>query len=333
MKHLFYIHSHTMFLTALGTIEYLQLKEEEIVFLYTRNYKSTIIPISFTQIDFSDIFADSMKRGEEFFFWKLTKLIKQVDERLATVVPNEYVAYLPHVGVFLPQVIATNSHCTGIRLIEEGIGCYSSSIGEQKDTLREVTKRLLSFVVNQYRRYWFTDQPFYHKFLHKRLLLETETFGLSLDTYRSLSYKKNIVKWPIVNTNVSLDLSYPIFIFEAAIEQKFVSELKYLSSVKIMLDQAFKTKNYVKFHPAQSESNKQIIKGYFEEKNVDLIELPIDTPFELILLQYKNLKIYGFGSSLLLYAKNLDHQVTSFEKLLLNDTLYLRYKKILDYNI
>ncbi|GAB2642894.1 hypothetical protein GCM10027035_41150 [Emticicia sediminis] len=322
-----------MFLTALGTVEYLKLKEEDIVFLYTRNYKSTIIPISFTQIDFSDIFADSMKRGEEFFFWKLNKLIDQVDKRISSVVPNEYIAYLPHVGVFLPQVIATNLHCTGIRLIEEGIGCYSLSIGERTSSLREITKRFLSFIVNQYRRYWFTDQPFYHKFLLKRLLYETETFGLSLDTYKSLSYKKNIIKWPNIKTNVNLDKSFPIFIFEAAIEQKFVSEPKYFSSVKIMIDQASQATNYVKYHPFQSENNKQTIRGYFKAKNVELIELPTDTPFELILLQFKNLNVFGFGSSLLLYAKNLGHQVQLFEYLLIDDPLYFRYKQLVDYKI
>ena len=42
MKHLFVIHSHTSFLTAMGTIEYLNLKEEDVGIAWSRNYHNIL---------------------------------------------------------------------------------------------------------------------------------------------------------------------------------------------------------------------------------------------------------------------------------------------------
>ncbi|MDI9873359.1 polysialyltransferase family glycosyltransferase [Flectobacillus rivi] len=333
MRHLFYIHSHTTFLTALGTVSFLNLKNEDVVFVYSRNYKNTIIPITFAQVDFSDLFASSMKRGEEFFFWKLNKLVEQVDHKLSTVINNDYVAYLPHVGVFLLQAIATNEHCKGIKFIEEGIGCYSSSIGLNKLTFRESLKKLFTYFTSGFRRYWFTDNMFNVSTLKKEYRNHVETFGISAETFSALPHKSNIITWPSIDVEVHIDTDFPVFIFDAAIEQKFASKEAYLSNTKLIIEKFAKHKNFVKFHPAQSEDNKRIIKDYFFVNNFVLIELPGNIPFELILLQVNKFNIIGFGSSLLYYAKRLGHSVISCEYLLMKDPKYIRYKKLIDFRI
>lgn len=333
MKHIFYAHTHTLFLTALGAVEYLKLKEEDVIFIYTRNYKNTSINIPYKEIDLSAIFAGSMKNGEVFHFWKLNRLVHVVDQIISKEIGSDYLAYLPHLGVFLPQVLATNKYCKGIRFVEEGINCYSSSLGVRKNTLREILKRCYSTAVNQYRRYWFSDYPFYYDFLKTRFVFLTELFGIAPNSFLSLCETKHIVKWPKVRTGFKLDTSNPIYIFEAAIEQKFVSSAVYLAAVKTMIDETGKFMNYIKFHPGQSEENKNMIRQYFFDLNKEITEIPQNVSFEIIMTKYSKLEIIGFGSSLLLYAKNLGHVVSSHENLLIDDFLYKRYKEKVNFKI
>nr|WP_315143083.1 polysialyltransferase family glycosyltransferase [uncultured Flavobacterium sp.] len=331
MKHVFYAHSHTLFLTALGTIEYLNLIPDDVIFIYTRNYTNEFIKIPYKVIDFSSIFSDSMEKREKFYFWKLNRLVKKVDNLISNEILGDYLAYLPHVGVFLPQVIATNRQCKGIRFVEEGTICYSSSLGVRKKSVREFLKTLYSFCVNQYKRYWFTDYSFYYEFLKVRFNHSVQFFGVSDRSFGSFNNKTHVVKWPYVQTDFRLNTSNPIYILEAAIEQNFVSKEAYLKAVQIMISESVSSDNYIKFHPAQNEENKNKIRQYFLDQNKNIIELPQNIPFELLMSQHLNLDIIGFGSSLLLYANFLNHRVLSYEYLLLNDSLYSRYRKTIDF--
>jgi hypothetical protein len=333
MKHVFYVHSHTLFLTAIGTINFLKLEPKKVIFFYTRNYTKKNINIPYKGIDLSEIFLDSMKAGEVFYFWKLNRLVKIIDILISKEVTEDYIAYLPHVGVFLPQVIATNKSCKGIRYVEEGMLSYSSSLAGKKRSVRELAKQIFSFLFTHYNRFWFTDKVFKHYFFTKKFLYTTQTFGVSLESFKALQFKKNIVKWPTIEKQYQIDPSIPIFILEAAIEQKFISKDIYLSAIEKIINFSKSEVNYVKFHPAQSEGNKNLIRQYFAEHNKNIIELSQDFPFEMLLLQYENLNIIGFGSSLLFYANNLGHTVTSFEYLLMKDILYVRYKKAVDFKI
>lgn len=331
MKHLFYIHSHTTYLTAVGVIESLQIQAEEIIFVISRNYKNTFHHSLYKEIDLSLTFKDSM--DEPFKFWKLNKLVKYVDSILEKEVNDKYLAYLPHVGVFLPQVLATNKNCRGIRFIEEGSCCYSPRIEIKRYPIKEIIKILYSQVFTQFKRFWFTDFVFYHEFLHKRKEVETELFCISQKAYEYLNYKKHIVQWPTIKIDDTLNQQYPIFIFEAAIEQKYAEKEIYLDRVKKVIESESEEVNYIKFHPAQHKANIEVIHSHFKRLGKQVIDLPNDVPFELVILNQKDLKIIGFGSSLLLYAKSLGHQVKSFESLLLDDPKYKEYKKVCDFVI
>jgi hypothetical protein len=51
----------------------------------------------------------------------------------------------------------------------------------------------------------------------------------------------------------------------------------------------------------------------------------MEIPFELLLTSHKNLCIYGFGTSLLVFAQTLGHNVTSNE---MNLFVSKKYRKI-----
>ena len=61
MKHIFIIHSHTLFLSSLGIINKLAIEDNDILFLFHRHYK-TIIPFNYKWIDISDEFENTYKK-------------------------------------------------------------------------------------------------------------------------------------------------------------------------------------------------------------------------------------------------------------------------------
>ena len=71
MKHVFLIHSHTVFLTAIGVIRRLSLKVDDIIFVYFRNYNNSIIPISYLIIRLDEEYDISNHLSAfKFYQWK-----------------------------------------------------------------------------------------------------------------------------------------------------------------------------------------------------------------------------------------------------------------------
>ena len=61
MKHVFVINSHTTYLTAMGTIDYLKLEVSSIIILLVRNYKNTYMRKDYRILDASDLSYKSEK--------------------------------------------------------------------------------------------------------------------------------------------------------------------------------------------------------------------------------------------------------------------------------
>ena len=70
MKHIFLIHSHTLLLTSLGVINREKLAEEDVIFIYSRNYRSCI-PVNFQCFDFSKESIDKNIGRLTNQLWKL----------------------------------------------------------------------------------------------------------------------------------------------------------------------------------------------------------------------------------------------------------------------
>jgi hypothetical protein len=138
----------------------------------------------------------------------------------------------------------------------------------------------------------------------------------------------NIIKWPNLEINGKINLEYPFFIFDSSIEQEFVEKKVYMEATKKLIQEKGESFNYIKFHPAQQYENMCLIKSFFTGANKVSIELPADIPFEAYLSTYENMKVYGFNSSLLIFAKQLYHNIFSFEsELLKNSKKYIPTEK------
>lgn len=127
--------------------------------------------------------------------------------------------------------------------------------------------------------------------------------------------------------DIKLDEQRPIFVLEGAVELGQIDFSTYYNSVKKLVLQFAKPKNYIKFHPKNSSHAKQKYLDIFKSLNIEVEELPMNVPFELILVKYSNLTLVGFGTSLLFYGKAMGHQVISKEEYLMSSRRYRYYVK------
>jgi len=328
MKHIFYVHSHTTYLTAVGTITLLNLNAGDVIFITARKYQIPADAYAPAKVmDWTVLFEQAM--SSKFRFWKLNQLLLTADADIAAQIGQKYIAYVPHSGVFTVQVLITNKNCEGFHFIEEGSNCYSRNLQIKHFNARNFTKEFYSAIFYK-SRYWETDFAFSK--ISKRNI-KTETFGISKNSFSYLPVKHNVVTWPQLAYNVDLTFTNPFFIFEGAVEMDYLGYDTYLSAINEAVKAKGKPVNYVKFHPAQTAENKQAILNVFEQHGFKYVELPGNIPFEALITSNKGLDIVGFGSSLLIYAKLTNHHVSCFENLLMADPKYKNYKSRFDYDI
>lgn len=312
MKHVFLIHSHTVFLTAIGVIRRLSLKVDDIIFVYFRNYNNSIIPISYLIIRLDEEY-DISNSLSAFKFYQWKKLIRRIDNVINTKIKDEYILYTPHAGSHFFQTFITHPNCTQFNYIQEGALAFDNLLSDRisfKSLIYDLFN-IIIFLLNQ-KRIWCS----YKWTLKKDIVIEKKTptcFAITEKIFEKLLYATIIVEWPKVNPEYIIDNRLPIFVFESSVEQGIVEKEKYFLCIRQLIETKAEQKNYLKFHPYQSTTNKKDIVDLFKEYNLDIEILPDSIPFELFLTFYNNLKVVGFRSSLLVYAQQLGHKTFSKE--------------------
>ena len=329
MTYTFYIHSHTTFLTVLAIIKQLNLQSYNVVFITTRNYKiNNELFTPHKTIDFSNQFVYLMKN--KYRIRKTLAKTKEIDSIIQDEIGANYLAFLPHIGVFLMQIIASHPSCLEVSFIEEGSACYSKRMQAKKGLFKNNVKYLLSKFFIPSKRFWLADLLF--KDLYGDLNIKC-TYGISLKTFEILPYQKKIIQWPKCGLRIEINEKNPIYIFDALIEMKFVEPQLYMAAVQRMIQETAFECNYIKFHPYQTTKNKNIIKRQFDIQKASYIELDQNIIVEDIIINKENLTINGFSSSILLYAKIYKHKVNCYEELLENDKKYKAFRKLYDFEI
>lgn len=313
MKHVFVIHSHTVFLTALGVVDLLNISPCDIIFIYARNYKNSVIDIPYKVIEMTE----EHKIGaytSSVYIGLYKKLIKRVDHKLSEAINDYYVLYAPHAGSHFFQILLTNSHCVQFNYIQEGALAFDKLLSDDI-SLKSVGYNVLNYILFCFYRdrIWAN----YRWILNKSVLKKRnnpQCFAISPNIFEKLPYTTNIVKWPDIQPKVVINSNYPCFVFEASIEMNAIERDVYLNYTRELVKLVSEEYNYIKFHPGQFAENKEEIKKLFINEGISIEELPDDVPFELYLSSYSHLKVYGFYSSLLIYAQQLGHTTFSLEE-------------------
>lgn len=323
MKHLFIAHSHTVFLTAVGVIEKLNLDKKDVVFMYTRHYKNSL-NFPYKYYDYSDeveesyhIFISFTHKHYLFSKKQHDKTIKIFDDFIKEQIGEEYCLYLPHLQTPAYQIMATNDKCVKCAFLQEGARIMKD-LARSENTwyFTLYNKIVLRNETRMWKCYrWFPDKnaPF------KK---EISAYVFDKEYYGDIPSETTIIKWPNVKLHINLNTQYPIFALEGAVELGQISKKTYMNAVNNLIKTCGKEYNYIKFHPAQTESIKKEYLKLFKDKGLKVIELPMDIPFELIVSSFKGLTVCGFGSSLLFYAKVFGHNVISHENELLTSFRY-----------
>lgn len=301
MKHVFVIHSHITFLVAMGTVNLLKLSQSQVIFLYGRNYRISCIKVPYKTIDISSFYRPSPTYL--FNCFQQWKYIRKVDKFISNEIADSYYVYIPHTGFEIFQILLTHPLCKGLNLIQEGAVTYFT----RRVKWKSVAKNIITIFNKRtwYQSNWFIPNHFYREKETIRTFACNETFFLPLNKARNF-----VIKLPSYPLNIQIQETNPVFVFETAVEVKLIDRDIYMEACRKMIRECARENNYIKFHPNQSEANKETIRSFFA--GVHYQELSMDIPFELILSSYANLTVCGFTSSLMFFAKELGHGTKNY---------------------
>lgn len=323
MKHVFAINSHTTYLSALGTIDYLSLPSEDVIMLYMRNYNNSIIKRNYKIVDIN---------GYDQFEWSkenASHLISIIDSMIYSEIGEPFHLYCPHLLLTSWQVIYTNRLCKEMSYIQEG-GIPFKNAYKSSMTLKE---KLLFFYNNHFvdhrKRTWTTfGQLWWYTSGSMRKQKLLHSFALNDIFFKYLPSINHIIKWPKVDTGIHIEKGAMVFIFDSFASVNIISRELYLSSCEIMAKKYGRRMNYLKFHPAQTEDEKQAIIDIFSKLGLSCKLLPQSVPFELVISSNEHLEIAGFSSSLLYFAYDYGHKVYCGDELLRKEESYRQYESM-----
>ncbi len=328
MKHIFLIHSHTLFLTAIGVIDKEQIRKEDVIFIYSRNYRC-IYDLGYKSFDFSKEIEDTFyimlswsrrhflidKRNRD----KAVTFFDQFIEKNASEGFNLYVCQLQ---AFTSQILATNPKCKECFFIQEGGRVMTPDVTSR---IKWFCKLYNALFLSGEKRLWKMTNWFPNdKTPYNRPIT---VYAFDKKYFGTAPKEVRMVKWPKLNIDIILDEKRPIFVLEGAVELGQVEPKLYELAVEKLVEEYAQDKNYIKFHPKNSDETKKRYKSYFSKRGMEVEELPMNIPFELILVKYKGLHLYGFGTSLLFYGKALGHYAISHEEYLMTSARYRAYVK------
>lgn len=305
MKYIVTIGSHTQFLSSIGILDTLGVKDAaNVLVLYVRKYKNTLLALPYREMEIFDLYNISLdsitnRRNRR-------KLISSLDQIVSDFVGEDvFMAIIPHVATPVFQILATNSACVGLKFAQEGAIPFKNRFVVQH-SWKSLVYSVYNKIVLSNHRCWRTDLWLVPPFLRKKV--QVETYDLA-DFFKYMPNvdKHHIIKWPQIEINYTIDSSFPCFIFDSFMEMKCVEVKEYIGCAKEMVNKYGKTSNYIKFHPAQTTEHRDMIKEIFQEQGKKIIELPMNIPFECFIIKYPQLIVVGFFSSLLDFANQINN--------------------------
>lgn len=321
MKYVFIIHSHTTFLTAMGVRDFLKIDNEDVIFLYSRNYSNSLIQPRCKIIDVNDLIS---KQSQLWSNNKRKILIREIDEMIDHVIKDNYILYTPHFGMPFAQVLYTNKKCMKGAYIQEGGITFHNAYITHLNILQKIRCFVAAKIYRRSNRVWSTYGWYMPNSLYKQKTIDS--YATSNDFFKYLPSINHIIKWPSVDIDFSYRKDANFFIFDGFIKHDVIEPEFYFEKCKQLIEKFAKPFNYIKFHPVQSNMERDYIVSYFAHASVKYEIMNDSIPFECVLSTMKGLTITGFGSSLLFFARDLGHKVNCMDKWLQESPKYIKYK-------
>lgn len=321
MKHVFLIHSHTLFLTAMGVLDFLKIDKEAVVFLYSRHYSNSLIEPGCKTVEVTDL-AD---RQEQLLDNRKRKgLLDEIDKLIDHVAGSSFVLYAPHFAMVFAQALYTHKKCVKAAYIQEGGMIYRKSI----TTHLSFRQKLRCFVADKLYRHTNRIWRAYGWYMPVKLnkQRDLDSYAISDEYFKYLPSTNHIIRWPHVDMPLAIKDNAHVFVFDGFVKNGLVEQEFYLDKCKKLVDKFAQPFNYIKFHPAQSQEECDTIKSYFDRQGRKYEVLDNSIPLEIVLASTSGLSVIGFGSSLLYFARDLGHIVHCMDRWLHGSPLYMQYK-------
>jgi len=312
----------------MGTIEFLKLDVLSVILLFVRNYRNEYIRKDFNIIDLSHLSYESEKAFASRNLRRKIKaeIIKKIDGFVTESIGETYHLYAPHLAHPLWIVLYTNRKCCQFSYLQEGLAPFASAFVMSTPLLGYLENIFYDTLVHG--RMWYY-RPWY---LQSRIRtdIKMDAYARNDKFFKYLPLKTSIIEWPIPEQENSLifEEDHKIFIYDAHVVHHIMKSNDYIMMCKKLIDTQAATYNYLKFHPGQSNEETDIIKDYFNSKHLKYQVLDNAIPFEYVIMTKKNLKLTGYGSTLLFLAHDYGHKVYCYDDALLKFRLYRRYRKI-----
>lgn len=308
MKHVFIVNSHTTFLSSLGVIDLLNIPDKDVVLLFARNYKNSIYKLPYKTFNVDNLYYSSEIVYKTNDQGKILEKVAEVKNVINKVIDGFFHLYVPNFCNPFVCLLYSSWKCRRISFIQEAaqsvVKSYIADI-----TIWKAIKRSIKIILGIIP-YWKRINPCYYRndylFFKQKSMY---TYAINNKIFEGFNAVNRIIRWPIIPINSQLDYSAAFFIVDGWVQNKMCEKDVFLSLMYKLIQENALSKNYIKFHPNQTDEEKEIIINYFQELDFRYEILDSSIPFELIITSTQNLKIIGMGSALCFFAKDLNHNV------------------------
>lgn len=321
--HLFYSQSWICQLVSESIIETNRIDPSHVVMLRNRNFAYQLAETPFRQITMPKLYTHSFTAR-----WRLPFQLRRLRNWVNQVVgKNSFYLYIPHAVPLGLRWLCTHPQCISVSLIEEGTLSYLPETAAI-DALKN--DKLVSWPLNVLTG------------LQQILLASAipaninATYGVSEQSFPFVpsAIRKNVfsVLKRIATTHAPNDHPASMSILAT---HPFIDILQWSSqdtrtawaNVARWLKENLKGKMYVKYHPSDSLSSKQLVREALQKEHLAFEELPNDFSLELAFWSTE-VSLFCFESSAAVYASLAGQQVHILSNLVMKVKQPMNFARI-----
>ncbi len=309
MNYLFHIHSNINLLTAILVVENMGMDKSKVLFILNRGVL-TDFEVSSVELPPEVYYHqfNTLKTLPRLKFLANKKMLSVIDDIIDRHVDHSFTYFCPNSRAPLYRAFISSPKCVEVNYIEDGMDAYLS----KEELLKKFKVPIPVYL--KCADAMFKALPFFYgnrlNYVGDRFLPDlkgktSKVFCLTETAFKNQENNNRIVLSPKKDghySKVNL-ISTNIFVFDAVKNQNVVPEKILYDFVSWFCTDYFKEKKIaIKFHPFQDKNETDIILKIFDDHKIEAEIIPKDIVLEAAFFNNRELKVYGIGSSLLVYA-------------------------------
>jgi len=309
LKHVFYLHSQTCYISALKVIKHKKISNDQVILLISRN--TPLFRNKYQSFHIYPILDNWPFYTQKEIFnlkWMFNyKALKVFDNVINNFIKFKFVFYSQNSRHYKYNVFISSKNCIENHFIEDGLDMYST---QNEFNIKypyplkiryKLVNNLLSNIQNLKKRIFQNDDAFWSK-NNKSFF-----YALSNLSYQNLNIDKNkIINLQEVEINVKIpkiNSNFPIILPSALEEQNITTNQNIANSYIYFLKKNSIDAINIKWHPAHTINSKNIISKLISNEGISINYIDDSIPMELVFAAVNSkLTLISNGSSLLIYG-------------------------------